>query len=215
MSWHQLTHKEIQENYFQELQQFILQERQTHHVHPDENQVFRAFDLTPLDKVKVVILGQDPYPTPGHAHGLAFSVAPYVQPLPKSLQNIFKEVSDNFCSPIPESGSLEHWAHQGVLLLNTVLTVRSGEPKSHSNRGWEVFTDAVIHTLNKQEQKIVFILWGNDAQKKIKLLNNPNHMVLSGPHPSPLSAYRGFFGCQHFKKANLWLEKNGIKPIDW
>jgi uracil-DNA glycosylase len=215
MSWQELIEREAQGSYFQDLQQFLLKERQQYLVHPDENQVFRAFELTPLDEVRVVILGQDPYPSPGHAHGLAFSVASHVRPLPKSLQNIFKEISSNYGVPIPENGNLEHWAKQGVLLLNTVLTVRSGAPKSHANKGWDLFTDAVIRTLNEQDQKIVFVLWGNDAQTKVKLLTNPNHLVLSGVHPSPLSAYRGFFGCQHFIKVNMWLEKNAIKPIQW
>lgn len=215
MSWKKLFAQESQKPYFIQLQDFLDEERRNHLVHPSESQVFRALELTPLEKTKVVILGQDPYPTPGHAQGLAFSVEPNVRPIPKSLQNIFKEIHENFGASILQNGNLESWAKQGVLLLNTVLTVRSGEPKSHANRGWEKFTDVVITTLNNQDQGIVFILWGNDAKKKQILLNNPNHLVLSGVHPSPLSAHRGFFGCQHFKLANLWLEKNGIQPIQW
>lgn len=215
MTWQEFIQTESKQDYFLKLQAFLEDDRQKFVIHPKENQVFKAFELTPMDELKVVILGQDPYPTPGHAHGLAFSVESDVRPLPKSLQNIFKEVSANFDSPIPQNGNLEHWSRQGVLLMNSVLTVRSREPKSHANKGWEQFTDAVIRLLNEQGQKIVFILWGNDAKKKQILLNNPNHLVLSGLHPSPLSVHRGFFGCEHFKIANNWLEKNGIKPIEW
>ncbi len=215
MTWQEFIQTESKQDYFLKLQAFLEDDRQKFVIHPKENQVFKAFELTPIDELKVVILGQDPYPTPGHAHGLAFSVESDVRPLPKSLQNIFKEVSANFDSPIPQNGNLEHWSRQGVLLMNSVLTVRSREPKSHANKGWEQFTDAVIRLLNEQGQKIVFILWGNDAKKKQILLNNPNHLVLSGLHPSPLSVHRGFFGCEHFKIANNWLEKNGIKPIEW
>jgi uracil-DNA glycosylase len=215
MSWNKILAQESQKPYFLQLQEFLREERRNHLVYPNESQVFRALELTPLEKTKVVIIGQDPYPTPGNAHGLAFSVEPNVRPIPKSLQNIFKEIHENFGTALPENGNLESWAKQGVLLLNSVLTVRSGEPKSHANKGWEIFTDTLISTLNKEKHGIVFILWGNDAKKKQILLNNPNNLVLSGVHPSPLSAHRGFFGCQHFKLANLWLEKNGILPIKW
>jgi uracil-DNA glycosylase len=215
MTWEDLIHNEFRKSYFQELQKKIALERKEHLVHPKEHLVFRAFELTPLDKVKVVILGQDPYPSSGHAHGLAFSVDPSVRPIPKSLQNIFKEIESNFGSSIPEHGCLDRWAEQGVLMLNTVLTVRSGAPKSHANLGWERFTDEVIRVLNNQNSVIVFIFWGNDAKKKMQLVDANRHLVLTGAHPSPLSAYRGFFGCQHFLKANVWLEKNGRLPIEW
>ncbi len=215
MNWNTFIQTESKKDYFINLSTFLSEERSMHFVHPDENEVFKAFDLTPLDAVKVVILGQDPYPTAGHAHGLAFSVVDSVRPLPKSLQNIYKEIQNDLNLVLPEHGNLERWSKQGVLLLNTVLTVRSGLANSHANKGWEQFTDAAISLLNTQNQPIVFLLWGKPAQTKIAKLNNPNHLVLCAPHPSPLSAYRGFFGCRHFSEVNLWLQKKGLKQIDW
>lgn len=215
MTWQEFIQTESKQDYFLKLQAFLEEERQKFVIHPKENEVFKAFELTPIDKVKVVILGQDPYPTPGHAHGLAFSVEPHVRPIPKSLQNIFKEIHADFGGEMPKNGDLRHWAKQGVLLINTVLTVRSGEANSHAGKGWEQFTDAVIRQLNTRDQGIVFLLWGKNAQSKIRFLNNPSHLILQAPHPSPLSVYRGFFGCGHFRLVNQWLENNGLTQIDW
>ena len=215
MTWQEFIRTESKQDYFLKLQAFLEDERQKFVIHPKENEVFQAFELTPIDQVKVVILGQDPYPTPGHAHGLAFSVAPDVRPIPKSLQNIFKEIHQNFGGETPENGNLTRWTKQGVLLINTVLTVRSGEANSHAGRVWERFTDAVIEQLNAQDQVMVFMLWGKNAQSKSRFLNHPKHLILQAPHPSPLSVYRGFFGCEHFRLANQWLEKYGLTQIDW
>lgn len=215
MTWQEFIRTESKRDYFLKLQAFLEDERQKFVIHPKENEVFQAFQLTPIEQVKVVILGQDPYPTPGHAHGLAFSVAPDVRPIPKSLQNIFKEIHENFGGETPENGNLTRWTKQGVLLINTVLTVRSGEANSHAGKGWERFTDAAIEQLNAQEQVMVFMLWGKNAQSKSRFLNNPKHLILQAPHPSPLSVYRGFFGCEHFRLANQWLVKYGLPQIEW
>jgi uracil-DNA glycosylase len=176
--------------------------------------VLSAFELTPLDQVKVVIIGQDPYHGDGQAHGLCFSVKPGID-IPPSLKNIYQELHDDLGCYIPDNGYLEKWARQGVLLLNTVLTVRAHQPASHQNKGWEQFTDAIISAVNEVDRPVVFMLWGSPARRKKAMLNNPKHLYLEAPHPSPLSAYRGFFGCRHFSKCNEFLEKNGATPIDW
>ncbi|MBP5982330.1 MAG: uracil-DNA glycosylase [Fluviicola sp.] len=184
-------------------------------IFPPKNEIFRALELCPFDQVKVVILGQDPYPTKGHAHGLCFSCDASVYPLPKSLQNIFKELaSDLTCSP-PSSGDLSHWAEQGVLLLNNCLSVQEGHPLSHANKGWEEFTDTLIQVINEQLSDVVFVLWGKPAQQKAQNVDNKKHAVLIAPHPSPLSAYRGFFGSKPFSTVNSLLEKSGNSPINW
>ena len=186
----------------------------SHTVFPDMYDLFSALKATPYSKVKVVILGQDPYHEPGQAHGMAFSVKPGVQ-IPPSLLNMYKEINSEFGYPIPRTGYLMKWAEQGVLLLNTVLTVRSGEANSHQNKGWEIFTDEIIRQLNARRDGIVFLLWGNNAKKKKELITNPQHYILETVHPSPLSASRGFMGCGHFKKANEFLISNLKAPIDW
>ena len=176
--------------------------------------IFNALRFTPYSRVKAVILGQDPYHEPGQAHGLAFSVRPGVEP-PPSLKNIYKELNSDLGIPIPQTGDLTNWARQGVLLLNTSLTVRQGQANSHKGKGWEIFTDRVISLLNEREQPVVFILWGGNAKAKVPLITNPQHCILTVPHPSPLSAHYGFFGCRHFSKCNAFLESKGIEPIDW
>ena len=183
-------------------------------IYPPADDIFNALHLTPLSKVKVLILGQDPYHNEGQAHGLCFSVKPEVD-IPPSLENIYKELKDDLGCKIPNNGYLVKWAEQGVLMLNTVLTVRAHQANSHQGRGWEQFTDAIINAVNAQDRPIVYMLWGRPAQSKIPMLTNPKHLILKAPHPSPLSAYRGFFGCKHFSQANAFLEKNGIEPIDW
>jgi uracil-DNA glycosylase len=215
MTWQDFIAAEKDKHYYSALSLFLEKERSDYLVHPKKEEVFRAFELCPLEQTRVVILGQDPYPTPGHAHGLAFSVKQNVQPLPKSLHNIYKEVLQDTGVNLPSHGNLERWAEQGVLLLNTVLTVRSGSANSHERKGWEQFTDAAITLLNKQNQAIAFLLWGKNAQQKASLINNPVHHIFSAPHPSPLSAYRGFFGCKHFSKTNKWFKNNGLEEIKW
>ncbi|SHI35127.1 uracil-DNA glycosylase [Parasporobacterium paucivorans] len=205
---------EFSKPYYKELYDRVLKEYSDHIVYPDAEDIFNAFNLTPLHKVKVVILGQDPYHNEGQAHGLCFSVKPDVE-IPPSLANIYKELHDDLGCFIPDNGHLDKWAEQGVLLLNTVLTVRAHQANSHKEIGWEQFTDAVIRILNEQDRPIAFLLWGRPAQNKGMILNNKKHMVLKAPHPSPLSAYRGFFGCRHFSSTNRFLEMNGLEPIDW
>lgn len=183
-------------------------------LYPPPAQIFAALDATPFDQVKVVILGQDPYHGPGQAHGLCFSVQPGVPP-PPSLVNIFKEIHDDVGLPPPRHGHLMHWAGQGVLLLNAVLTVERGRAGAHQGRGWEAFTDAVIDRLNREREGLVFLLWGAPAQAKGRLLDGNRHLILKAPHPSPLSAHRGFLGCRHFSRANAWLAERGVQPIDW
>ena len=183
-------------------------------IFPPADDIFNAFHLTPLKEVKCVIIGQDPYHDVNQAHGLCFSVKPEVD-IPPSLANIYKELKDDVGCEIPNNGYLVKWAKQGVLLLNSVLTVRAHQANSHQGIGWEQFTDAVMDILNKEDRPIVFLLWGKPAQNKAAKLNNPNHLILKAPHPSPLSAYRGFFGCKHFSKANAFLEEHGLTPIDW
>lgn len=206
---------EFRKPYYKELYQFVKEEYSKHVVYPPSDDIFNALHLTPLKEVKVLILGQDPYINEHEAHGLCFSVLPEQKKLPPSLQNIYKELHEDLGCEIPNNGYLKKWAEQGVLLLNTVLTVRAHESNSHKGKGWENFTDAIIRAVNEQNRPIVYMLWGSHAQQKIPMLNNPKHLILKAPHPSPLSAHRGFFGCRHFSQANEFLEKNGIEPIDW
>lgn len=183
-------------------------------IYPPADDIFNAFHLTPLGEVKCVIIGQDPYHGENQAHGLCFSVKPEVD-IPPSLENIYKELQDDLGCSIPNNGYLVKWAKQGVLMLNSVLTVRAHQANSHQGLGWEQFTDAAMDILNQQDRPIVFLLWGRPAQNKAARLNNPSHLILKAPHPSPLSAYRGFFGCKHFSRANAFLEEHGVEPIDW
>ena len=206
---------EFRKPYYKELYQFVKEEYSKHVVYPPSDDIFNALHLTPLKEVKVLILGQDPYINEHEAHGLCFSVLPEQKKIPPSLQNIYKELQSDLGCEIPNNGYLKKWAEQGVLLLNTVLTVRAHESNSHKGKGWEHFTDAIIRAVNEQDRPIVYMLWGSHAQQKIPMLNNPKHLILKAPHPSPLSAHRGFFGCRHFSQANEFLEKNGIEPIDW
>lgn len=212
--WAEKLSEEYRKPYYRELFQFVKEEYSKMVVYPPSEDIFNAMHLTPLSKVKCVILGQDPYHEPGQAHGLCFSVKPDIK-IPPSLENIYKELHDDVGFEIPNHGYLEEWAKQGVLLLNTVLTVRAHKAFSHRGKGWEQFTDAIIRTVNEIDRPVVFLLWGKPAQEKKALLNNPKHLILEAPHPSPLSAYRGFFGCRHFSKANEFLVRNGETPVDW
>ena len=212
--WYEALKDEFKKDYYKNLFQTVNQEYHTRLIFPPANDIFNAFHLTPLKDVKVVILGQDPYHNNGQAHGLCFSVKKGVE-VPPSLVNIYQELHDDLGSEIPNHGCLTKWAEQGVLMLNTVLTVRAHQANSHRGIGWEEFTDAAIKVLNAQDRPIVFILWGSPAQRKKVMLNNPKHLILTAPHPSPLSAHRGFMGCRHFSKANEFLIANGQKPIDW
>ncbi len=214
-NWSQLIEQESKKEYYKALMSYVEGEYLEHTVYPDRDKIFAAFDMTPLSEVKVLILGQDPYHEEDQAHGLAFSVPVTQKKLPPSLRNIFKELNAETGMEMPDNGYLGSWAKQGVLLLNTVLTVREGEANSHKNKGWEVFTDEVIKTLNTLDRPVVYMLWGSQAESKRKMLDNPKHLVLAGPHPSPLSAYRGFFGCDHFNECNRFLSNNGISPVDW
>ncbi len=214
-SWKKQLADEFDKDYMQNLRRFLRTQYQSGKtIFPNKKEYFSAFEKTPYDDVKVVILGQDPYHGPGQAHGLCFSVRPGIKP-PPSLVNIFKELKQDLGVPIPQHGSLESWAQQGVLLLNSVMTVEKGQAASHRNQGWETFTDRVIEVLNQRQKPMVFILWGSYAQKKGAIVDRKRHLVLSGPHPSPLSAHRGFFGCRHFSTANEFLIKNNQAPIDW
>lgn len=212
--WLQAIGAEFRKPYYTELFKFVKQEYDTKQVFPPADDIFNAFHLTPFQDVKVVIIGQDPYHNDGQAHGLCFSVKPEVE-LPPSLVNIYQELHDDLDCYIPNNGCLVKWAKQGVLMLNTVLTVRAHMANSHHGKGWEEFTDAAIRALNEQDRPIVFILWGRPAQMKKNMLNNPKHLILEAPHPSPLSAYRGFFGSRPFSKTNAFLSENGLEPIDW
>lgn len=212
--WLPALSTEFRKPYYKELFQFVKEEYATKQIFPPADDIFNAFHLTPLRKVKVVILGQDPYHDVGQAHGLCFSVRPGVE-IPRSLVNIYKELRDDLGCKIPNNGYLEKWARQGVLLLNTVLTVQAHQAFSHRGKGWEEFTDAAIKVLNEQDRPMVFILWGKPAQAKKAFLNNPKHLIIESPHPSPLSASRGFFGSRPFSRTNLFLEENGMAPIDW
>ena len=205
---------EFKKPYYAGLYKKIREEYSQQQIFPPADEIFTAFELTPLSEVKVVIIGQDPYHGEGQAHGLCFSVKPDIE-TPPSLVNIYKELNTDLGCYIPNNGYLTKWAKQGVLLLNTVLTVRAHQANSHRGIGWEEFTDAAIRVLNEQERPIVYLLWGKPAQAKKSMLNNPKHLILEAPHPSPLSAYRGFFGCQHFSKTNEFLKENGLEPIDW
>lgn len=211
--WDEILAGEFQKEYYLRLRQILKQEYCTQTIYPSMYDLFNALRFTPCSQVKAVIIGQDPYHGPGQAHGLSFSVQKGV-PIPPSLQNIFKELQDDLGVQPPHHGCLEAWARNGVLLLNNVLTVRAGQPNSHKGIGWETFTDDVIKILNEQDQPIVFLLWGANARAKQPLLTNPNHLVLTAPHPSPLSAYSGFFGCRHFSKATHFLNQHGV-TMDW
>lgn len=206
--------KEFSKPYYKDLFEFVKNEYSTTVVYPPADDIFNAFHFTPLKDVKVLLLGQDPYHNVHQAHGLSFSVLPG-NDIPPSLKNIYQELHDDLGCYIPNNGYLKKWADQGVLLLNTVLTVRAHQANSHQGKGWEQFTDAVIEAVNAQDRPIVIFLWGTPAGRKAKMLTNPKHLVLKAPHPSPLSAYRGFFGCKHFSKANEFLKANGVEPIDW
>lgn len=215
LTWKDVLAEEKCQPYFLELLKFVELERSSgKQIYPPNSDVFRALSGTPFNEVKVVILGQDPYHGPNQAHGLCFSVKPPVPP-PPSLINIFKELQSDVQIRPPSHGCLQKWASQGVLLLNSVLTVQEGKPGSHANKGWERFTDAVIHTVNERRHNIVFLLWGAYAQRKANFVDRTRHTVLSAPHPSPLSAYNGFFGSKHFSKANQFLGERGLTPIDW
>lgn len=213
--WLPALSEEFRKPYYKELFSFVKNEYSQTVVYPPADDIFNAFHFTPLSEVKVLLLGQDPYHNVNQAHGLSFSVLPSQPDIPPSLQNIYKELNADLGCKIPNNGYLKKWADQGVLLLNTVLTVRAHQANSHQGRGWEQFTDAVIQAVNAQDRPVVYFLWGAPAQKKAAMLTNPKHLVLKAPHPSPLSAYRGFFGCKHFSKCNEFLVANGIEPIDW
>lgn len=212
--WADILNEEFEKPYYKQLRAFLVEEYRNHIVYPHMNDIFNALRYTPYAQVKVVILGQDPYHGPGQAHGLSFSVQPGVEP-PPSLQNIYKELHDDLGCAIPNHGHLVSWAEQGVLLLNTVLTVRAHRPNSHRDKGWEHFTDRIIQALNDKTEPVVFFLWGSHAQKKAALITNRRHHLIRSPHPSPLSAYRGFFGSRPFSRANEFLRKAGLAEIDW
>lgn len=213
-SWQQRLQPEFDKPYFEKLTDFVRHEYATKTVYPPGSQIFAAFDACPFDRVKVVILGQDPYHEPNQAHGLCFSVNDHI-PFPPSLQNIFKEIESDLGIPVPKSGNLTRWARQGVLLLNATLTVEVHRAASHQGKGWETFTDAVIHKLAEEREHLVFILWGAYAQRKGEFIDRNRHLVLQSPHPSPLSAHRGFFGNHHFSQTNAYLVAHGIEPIQW
>ena len=213
-TWDKVLKNEFEKEYFVKLSNFLKDEYENNNIYPPKEDIYNALKYTDFDNVKVVILGQDPYHEKGQAHGLCFSVQDNI-PIPASLRNIFKELNSDLNINIPKSGNLTKWAKQGVLLLNAVLTVRESHANSHKNKGWEIFTDGIIEKLNNCNRPIIFVLWGNDAKKKSQLINNPKHYVLTAAHPSPLSAYNGFFGCKHFSKINELLALNNIEPIDW
>lgn len=213
-SWKELLSEEFHKPYFQELISFVKKEYKTQTIYPKGGDIFKAFDCCDFSNVKVVIIGQDPYHGPGQANGLSFSVSPGIR-IPPSLLNIYKEIHSDLGKPIPLSGDLERWAKQGVLLLNATLTVKASAPGSHQNRGWEIFTDAVIKKISDEKEGVVFLLWGAYAQKKGEIIDRSKHLVLMSPHPSPFSADRGFFGCKHFSKANAYLKSKGKEEIDW
>ena len=212
--WDQVLEGEFEKEYYLELRKFLKEEYSTKTIYPSMYDIFNALKHTAYKDVKVVILGQDPYHGPGQAHGMCFSVKKGVA-IPPSLVNIYKELKEDVGFEIPKHGFLESWADQGVLLMNTVLTVRGGQANSHKGKGWEIFTDQVIRHLNDREQPMVFLLWGANAKSKRQLITNPNHMILTAAHPSPLSAYNGFYGCRHFSRTNLFLEEHGMTGIDW
>ena len=213
-SWKKILAEEFEKPYFAELVGFVKAAYRSGVVYPPPGKIFNAFNRTPFDKVKVVILGQDPYHNVGQAHGLSFSVREGIE-IPPSLENIYQELHEELGCYIPDNGYLVKWDEQGVLMLTAVLTVRAHRAHSHAGKGWEHFTDAAIKAVNDQDRPVVFLLWGRDARNKKAMLNNPNHLILEAPHPSPLSAYRGFFGCGHFKAANEFLAAHGETPVDW
>ena len=212
--WDDILKDEWEKPYYRQLHNFLKEEYSTRRIYPDMHDIFNALKYTPFSNTKVCIIGQDPYHGPGQAHGLCFSVKKGVA-LPPSLVNIYKERTDDVGVTMPPYGDLTGWAKQGILLLNTVLTVRAGSPNSHKDKGWEIFTDRVISELNKKETPVVFLLWGANAERKARIITNPIHKKLITVHPSPLSAYRGFFGCRHFSKTNEILEQNGLSKIEW
>ncbi len=216
-SWSLALKEEFQKPYFLELKKYVESEytNKPSAIFPPKSMIFQALNLCPIEKVKVVILGQDPYPKKGHAHGLCFSVERNIKPFPKSLTNIFKEIESDLGLAFPENGNLERWAEQGVLMLNSVLTVEEGKADSHSKIGWEIFTDAILNVLNRQTEGVVYILWGSKAQRIAGNVNSEKNLVLKSVHPSPLSSYRGFFGCKHFSKTNEYLLKMNKNPIIW
>ena len=213
-SWQEVLQTEFDKPYFESIVGFVKQEYASNTIFPPAGQIFNAFNTCPFNNVKVVILGQDPYHGPGQAHGLCFSVNDGIQ-FPPSLQNIFKEITSDLGIPAPKTGNLTRWAEQGVLLLNATLTVRASQAGSHQGKGWEEFTDAVIKTISEKAENVVFILWGSYAIKKKTLINASKHCILTAPHPSPLSSYRGFFGCKHFSQTNTYLTSKGKTPINW
>jgi len=212
--WKEALSGQFEEGYFKRLVSFVKEEYQTQIIFPAGKEIFNAFNLCPMNQIKVVILGQDPYHGPGQAHGLSFSVKPGI-PFPPSLLNIFKEIKTDLGIDMPPNGDLTRWASQGVFLLNATLTVRAHEAGSHQGKGWEEFTDEVIRVINHNQSNVVFLLWGSFAQKKAGLIDAAKHLILKAPHPSPLSSYRGFFGCKHFSKANEYLKLKGQIPINW
>ena len=213
-SWKVLLSDEFSKYYFIKLKQFLLEEKKQHTIYPRGSDIFNAFNFTPFEKIKVVILGQDPYHGNGQAHGLSFSVPDGVKK-PPSLKNIFKELAEDLQIPIAETGNLTSWAKQGVLLLNATLTVRSKKAGSHQKKGWEKFTDAIIQKISTEKKGVIFLLWGRFAQDKVKLIDKNKHQILTAPHPSPFSAYSGFFGCKHFSKTNAILKEQGLIEINW
>ena len=212
--WDKLLKEEFNKPYYLALRQFLIEEYRTQVIYPPKEDLFNALKATSYQDTKVVILGQDPYHGLGQAHGMAFSVNPGIA-IPPSLRNIYKELQDSLGCSIPDNGYLMPWAKQGVLLINTVRTVRAGQPQSHQNKGWEILTDEIIKLLNQKDETVIFLLWGSPAKKKMNLITNPKHVVLTAVHPSPLSAHRGFFGCNHFKQVNEILERQGRETIDW
>ena len=213
-SWDKVLKEEFEKEYYQKLRRFLVEEYRRYNVYPDMNDIFNAFKATPYEDVKVVIMGQDPYHEPGQAHGMAFSVKKGVK-TPPSLVNIYKEMKDDLGIEPVRHGCLQEWADQGVLLLNSVLTVREHQANSHKKKGWEQLTEAVFEKLNEREKPVVFILWGNNAKERGRLITNPDHLILTGAHPSPLSAYNGFYGGKYFSRANEFLVKTGQKPVNW
>ncbi len=213
-NWQERLSPQYKMEYYRKLYDFVMEEYRTQVVYPPGNEIFSALELTPPENIKAVILGQDPYHEEGQAHGLSFSVHKGVR-IPPSLVNIYKEMSEDLHCPVPTSGDLTNWAKQGVLLLNAVLTVRCHAAGSHANKGWEQFTDAIIKEVEKEDRPIVYLLWGRWAQNKKGLITNPKHIALCAAHPSPFSAYNGFFGCRHFSKANAFLTEHGQEPIHW
>jgi len=215
-SWQNQLQEEFEKPYFSDLVNFVKREYNQYTCFPKGSEIFNAMNYTAFDKVKVVIMGQDPYPTPGHAHGLCFSVQEHIRPFPASLVNIFKEIEQDLQQTFPENGSLIRWAKQGVLLLNAVLTVRAGQPRSHQGKGWEIFTNQIIRKISENKENVVFLLWGGDAKKKKSLINTSKHLILESGHPSPLSANRGYwFGNKHFSKTNNFLQSKGLEKIKW